>query len=82
MLVPKYLRLLTARGEGRLERGIIRIAEPARWMKKRSTSISLSACIKPCADPSGIAFMYVRPDLIQKLTPTITGWFGQAQCRI
>lgn len=27
--------------------------------------------------PSGIAFLYVRRDLIATLTPTITGWFAQ-----
>lgn len=26
----------------------------------------------------GIAFMYVRPELIERLRPTVTGWFGRA----
>jgi selenocysteine lyase/cysteine desulfurase len=26
----------------------------------------------------GIAFLYVRPDLIETLEPTVTGWFGRA----
>lgn len=25
----------------------------------------------------GIAFLYVRPDLAQRLTPSVTGWFGR-----
>jgi selenocysteine lyase/cysteine desulfurase len=25
----------------------------------------------------GIAFLYVRPDIAQQLTPTVTGWFGR-----
>ena len=37
----------------------------------------VSGALKYMLGPSGIAFMYVRPELIQKLTPTITGWFGQ-----
>jgi selenocysteine lyase/cysteine desulfurase len=37
----------------------------------------VSGALKYLLGPSGIAFMYVRPELIQKLTPTITGWFGQ-----
>jgi selenocysteine lyase/cysteine desulfurase len=37
----------------------------------------VSGALKYLLSPSGIAFMYVRPELIQKLTPSITGWFGQ-----
>jgi selenocysteine lyase/cysteine desulfurase len=37
----------------------------------------VSGALKYLLSPSGIAFMYVRPELIEKLTPTITGWFGQ-----
>ncbi len=33
--------------------------------------------LKYLLSPSGIAFLYVRSELIEKLTPTITGWFGQ-----
>jgi selenocysteine lyase/cysteine desulfurase len=37
----------------------------------------VSGALKYLLSPSGIAFMYVRPELIKTLTPTITGWFGQ-----
>jgi selenocysteine lyase/cysteine desulfurase len=37
----------------------------------------VTGALKYLLCPSGIAFMYVRPELIKKLTPTITGWFGQ-----
>ena len=37
----------------------------------------VSGALKYLLCPSGIAFMYVRPELIRRLTPTITGWFGQ-----
>ena len=37
----------------------------------------VSGALKYLLCPSGIAFMYVRPELIRQLTPTITGWFGQ-----
>jgi selenocysteine lyase/cysteine desulfurase len=33
--------------------------------------------LKYLLSPSGIAFLYVRSELIEKLTPTITGWFAQ-----
>jgi selenocysteine lyase/cysteine desulfurase len=37
----------------------------------------VSGALKYLLCPSGIAFMYVRPELISSLTPTITGWFAQ-----
>jgi selenocysteine lyase/cysteine desulfurase len=37
----------------------------------------VSGALKYLLCPSGIAFMYVRPELIFSLTPTITGWFAQ-----
>ena len=37
----------------------------------------VTGALKYLLCPSGIAFLYVRPELIKKLTPTITGWFGQ-----
>jgi selenocysteine lyase/cysteine desulfurase len=37
----------------------------------------VSGALKYLLSPSGIAFLYVRRELIEKLTPTITGWFGQ-----
>jgi selenocysteine lyase/cysteine desulfurase len=37
----------------------------------------VSGALKYLLCPSGIAFMYVRPELIRQLTPTVTGWFGQ-----
>ena len=39
----------------------------------------VSGALKYLLSPSGIAFMYVRPELIEKLTPTVTGWFGQRE---
>jgi selenocysteine lyase/cysteine desulfurase len=37
----------------------------------------VSGALKYLLAPSGIAFLYVRRDLIDSLIPTITGWFGQ-----
>jgi selenocysteine lyase/cysteine desulfurase len=37
----------------------------------------VTGALKYLLSPSGIAFLYVRSELIEKLTPTITGWFGQ-----
>lgn len=37
----------------------------------------VTGALKYLLCPSGIAFLYVRHDLIRSLTPTITGWFAQ-----
>lgn len=38
----------------------------------------VSGALKYLLGPSGIAFLYVRRELISTLAPTITGWFAQA----
>ena len=46
-------------------------------MKALDVDFYVSGVLKYLLGPSGIAFLYVRPELIASLTPTITGWFGQ-----
>jgi selenocysteine lyase/cysteine desulfurase len=46
-------------------------------VKALNVDFYVSGALKYLLCPSGIAFMYVRPELIETLTPTITGWFGQ-----
>ncbi|MGH9747528.1 MAG: aminotransferase class V-fold PLP-dependent enzyme [Candidatus Acidiferrales bacterium] len=46
-------------------------------VKALDVDFYVSGALKYLLCPSGIAFMYVRPELIRSLTPTITGWFGQ-----
>jgi selenocysteine lyase/cysteine desulfurase len=38
----------------------------------------VTGTLKYLLGPPGLAFMYVRKELISSLTPTVTGWFGQA----
>lgn len=38
----------------------------------------VSGTLKYLLGPPGLAFLYVRKPLAESLTPTITGWFGQA----
>jgi selenocysteine lyase/cysteine desulfurase len=37
----------------------------------------LTGTLKYLLGPPGLAFMYVRKELISSLMPTVTGWFGQ-----
>jgi selenocysteine lyase/cysteine desulfurase len=46
-------------------------------VKALGVDFYVSGALKYLLSPSGIAFLYVRPELIQSLIPTITGWFGQ-----
>lgn len=38
----------------------------------------VTGCLKYLIGPPGVALLYVRRDLIERLEPTITGWFGRA----
>jgi len=39
----------------------------------------LTGTLKYLLGPPGLAFLYVRRELIESLQPTITGWFAQAE---
>ena len=46
-------------------------------MKAMNLDFYLTGTLKYLLGPPGIAFLYVRKDLIPSLAPTVTGWFGQ-----
>ena len=46
-------------------------------VKASGVDFLASGCLKYLMGLSGIAFLYVRRELIQSLTPAITGWFGR-----
>jgi selenocysteine lyase/cysteine desulfurase len=46
-------------------------------VKALDVDFYVTGALKYLLCPSGIAFLYVRRDLIPSLTPTITGWFAQ-----
>ncbi len=37
----------------------------------------VTGCLKYMLAAAGVAFLYVRRDLIERLEPTVTGWFGR-----
>ncbi len=37
----------------------------------------ITGCLKYLLAAAGIAFLYVRRDLVDRLEPTVTGWFGR-----
>jgi len=47
-------------------------------VKAMDLDFYLTGTLKYLLGPSGLAFMYVRKELIPTLAPTLTGWFAQA----
>lgn len=46
-------------------------------VKAMNLDFYLTGTLKYLLGPPGLAFLYVRKELIPSLTPTVTGWFGQ-----
>lgn len=46
-------------------------------VKALDVDFYVTGALKYLLCPSGIAFLYVRRELIRSLTPTVTGWFAQ-----
>jgi selenocysteine lyase/cysteine desulfurase len=46
-------------------------------VKAMNLDFYVTGTLKYLLGPPGLAFMYVRQELIQKLEPTVTGWFAQ-----
>ena len=46
-------------------------------VKAMDLDFYVTGTLKYLLGPSGLAFMYVRKELISSLTPTLTGWFAQ-----
>ncbi len=46
-------------------------------VKKLGVDFYVTGTLKYLLGPPGLAFLYVRKELIERLTPTITGWFAQ-----
>ncbi len=46
-------------------------------VKALDVDFYVSGTLKYLLGPSGLAFLYVRRELISSLTPMVTGWFGQ-----
>jgi selenocysteine lyase/cysteine desulfurase len=47
-------------------------------VKAMDLDFYLTGTLKYLLGPPGLAFLYVREELIPSLAPTVTGWFGQA----
>src|SRR5262249_32121463 len=48
-------------------------------VKALGVDFFVTGTLKYLLGPSGLAFLYVREDLIEELTPPITSWFAQRE---
>jgi selenocysteine lyase/cysteine desulfurase len=46
-------------------------------VKDLDVDIYVAGTLKYLLGPPGLAFMYIRPELVRTLVPTISGWFAQ-----
>jgi len=46
-------------------------------VKELDVDIYVSGTLKYLLGPAGVAFLYVRRELLPSLVPSVTGWFGQ-----
>lgn len=46
-------------------------------VRELDVDFMVTGCLKYLLGPAGIAFLYVRRELVEQLEPTITGWFGR-----
>jgi selenocysteine lyase/cysteine desulfurase len=46
-------------------------------VKELGVDFYVSGTLKYLLGPAGVAFLYVRRELVESLVPTVTGWFGQ-----
>jgi selenocysteine lyase/cysteine desulfurase len=47
-------------------------------VKAMNVDFYVTGTLKYLLGPPGLAFLYIRKELIPSLAPTVTGWFGQA----
>lgn len=48
-------------------------------VKAMGCDFLVTGALKYLLGPSGVAFLYIRRELIERLEPVTTGWFGQAR---
>ncbi len=46
-------------------------------VKSLGVDFMITGCLKYLLGPSGVALLYVRRELIDRLEPAVTGWFGR-----
>jgi selenocysteine lyase/cysteine desulfurase len=46
-------------------------------VRELGVDFMVTGCLKYLLGPAGVAFLYVRRELIEQLEPTVTGWFGR-----
>ncbi len=76
--VPGITRLAHQRGALVLLDGYQDCGTRPLDVKDLGVDFYVSGTLKYLLGPAGVAFLYVRRELLESLVPTVTGWFGQA----
>jgi selenocysteine lyase/cysteine desulfurase len=75
--IAALTRLCHARGAYVLLDDYQRTGSSAIDVHALGVDFMVTGCLKYLLAAAGVAFLYVRRDLIETLEPTITGWFGR-----
>ena len=75
--IPGLARLCRERGAYSFLDDFQRTGTAPLDVHELGVDFMVTGCLKYLLGPSGIAFLYVRRDLLERLEPTVTGWFGR-----
>lgn len=75
--LPALARICRERGAYLLLDDYQRTGTGALDVHALGVDFMVTGCLKYLLGPAGIAFLYVRRALVERLQPTITGWFGR-----
>jgi selenocysteine lyase/cysteine desulfurase len=77
--IPELSRLCRARGTYFLLDSYQSVGTMPVDVKELDLDFLVAGCLKYLLGPSGVAFLYVREDLIDELEPSCTGWHGRTE---
>lgn len=76
--IPSIVRLAHARGALVFADSYQTLGVQPINVKDSGVDFLASGCLKYLMGVPGIAFLYVRPGLVELLEPSVTGWFGRS----
>ncbi len=75
--IPAIARIARERGALMMVDGYQGFGTMPFNVRDAGVDFAVGGCVKYLLGTAGIAFLYVRQELIEQLVPTVTGWFAQ-----